>query len=155
MNAQDNRNNSGRRGSLRKALFSAIALTAALWAGEADAASVRVSVEGLRSTAGQVLVAICPAETFDAGDCRLGKILRAQDAAAPVLFDDVAPGVYAVKVVHDENGNGRLDTDWLGIPTEGYGFSNDPPKNRRPTFDSSAFRVGSMPVTMPVTLFYR
>jgi uncharacterized protein (DUF2141 family) len=40
-------------------------------------------------------------------------------------FENIPPGTYALAVIHDENANGKLDTSWLGIPTEGYGFSND------------------------------
>lgn len=40
-------------------------------------------------------------------------------------FEDIPPGTYAMAVIHDENMNGKLDTNWLGVPTEGYGFSND------------------------------
>jgi uncharacterized protein (DUF2141 family) len=39
-------------------------------------------------------------------------------------FQDIAPGMYALVAVHDENMNGKLDTNCLGVPTEGYGFSN-------------------------------
>jgi uncharacterized protein (DUF2141 family) len=42
-----------------------------------------------------------------------------------IIFEDLKPGKYAVRYFHDENGNGALDTNNLGIPTEGYGFSND------------------------------
>ena len=37
---------------------------------------------------------------------------------------DLRPGQYAVAAYHDENGNGRLDIDPTGVPTEGYGVSN-------------------------------
>lgn len=43
----------------------------------------------------------------------------------PFSFEHLPPGTYALAVYHDENGNGRLDTNFLGIPTERYGFSND------------------------------
>ena len=36
------------------------------------------------------------------------------------------PGLHAIVVHHDENGNRKLDRNWLGFPTEGYGFSNNP-----------------------------
>lgn len=42
-----------------------------------------------------------------------------------IVIDNLKPGKYAVRYFHDENGNGALDTNSLGIPTEGYGFSND------------------------------
>jgi len=40
-------------------------------------------------------------------------------------FEDIVPGTYAFAVIHDENMNGKLDTNSLGVPKEGYGFSND------------------------------
>lgn len=140
---------------MRKLWVTATAFALAAWSLPAKAGSVSVAVDGLRGNTGQILVAICTADTFEGNDCPLGRVVRAGEAPPAILFEAVMPGLYAVKVVHDANGNGRLDTDWLGIPTEGYGLSNNPPKNRRPTFDSSAFRVGESPVAIPVTLFYR
>jgi uncharacterized protein (DUF2141 family) len=46
-------------------------------------------------------------------------------AKTTCAFEDVAPGTYAVAVVHDENANGRLDKNLFGVPTEGYGVSNN------------------------------
>ena len=40
-------------------------------------------------------------------------------------FQSVPAGTYAVAVVHDENGNQKLDSNWFGLPTEGYGVSNN------------------------------
>ncbi len=40
-------------------------------------------------------------------------------------FDGVAPGTYAMTFIHDENDNGKLDKNFLGMPTEGYGVSNN------------------------------
>lgn len=45
--------------------------------------------------------------------------------AAQACFAVSAPGTYAVAVFHDENNNHHLDTNFLGLPTEGYGFSNN------------------------------
>jgi uncharacterized protein (DUF2141 family) len=39
---------------------------------------------------------------------------------------ELAAGEYAVTVIHDENADGKLDTNLIGIPTEGFGFSNNP-----------------------------
>lgn len=46
-------------------------------------------------------------------------------AATELDFVDLPPGSYAVALFHDENDNGRLDKRF-GIPTEGFGFSNNP-----------------------------
>src|SRR4029077_20500785 len=51
--------------------------------------------------------------------------MKVSDMQARCDFENIAPGTYALVVVHDENMNGKLDTSWLGIPKEGYGFSND------------------------------
>jgi uncharacterized protein (DUF2141 family) len=43
-----------------------------------------------------------------------------------VHFDSLTPGTVAVRLFHDENSDGKLNTNFLGIPREGYGFSNNP-----------------------------
>jgi uncharacterized protein (DUF2141 family) len=63
---------------------------------------------------------------------------------AACVFEGLAPGAYAVAVVHDENGNGRLDKNFVGIPSEGYGVSN----NRTyamasPKWDESRFTLAA------------
>jgi uncharacterized protein (DUF2141 family) len=52
-------------------------------------------------------------------------VIKVRSAEARCDFEAIPPGTYALAVIHDENSNGKLDTNWLGTPTEGYGFSND------------------------------
>ncbi len=52
-----------------------------------------------------------------------------------IIIQNLKPGKYAFKYFHDENRNSNLDVNWLGIPTEGYGFSN----NASGTFGPPAF----------------
>ena len=60
-----------------------------------------------------------------------------------MVFDDLAPGIYAVGAYHDENNNNRLDTDFIGYPTEGYALSNGiRAVISRPRFIDAAFAVG-------------
>lgn len=47
------------------------------------------------------------------------------DNSCTLIFKDLPRGSYAVRYFHDENGNDELDTNILGIPKEGFGFSND------------------------------
>lgn len=72
-----------------------------------------------------------------------------------VDFANTPFGDYAIGVLHDENENGRMDTNWLGIPLEGYGASNNP-RNRisAPSFKSALFRVTSPSLTLSITLNY-
>ena len=60
-----------------------------------------------------------------------------------ILSFDAPPGTYAVAVHHDANANGRMDSNFFGMPKEGYGVSNDVrPKFRAPRFSEAAVRVG-------------
>jgi uncharacterized protein (DUF2141 family) len=71
-------------------------------------------------------------------------------------FPNMAPGTYAAAVIHDENSNNKLDKNFLGVPTEGYGISNNHTHAlRRPTWDESKLVVnGATTVTTRVSLRY-
>ena len=61
---------------------------------------------------------------------------------AQANFETVSEGTYAVSVIHDANNNKKFDTNFLGIPTEGYGSSqNDLPFAAAPKFDANKFTV--------------
>ena len=55
----------------------------------------------------------------------MGEIVDIEDQSCTVTFKDVPAGTYAVSYIHDENGNGKMDTNFMGIPKEGYGCSNN------------------------------
>ena len=62
--------------------------------------------------------------------------------AATAVFENVPEGTYAVSVIHDANNNNKFDTNFLGIPTEGYGASkNKLPFAAAPKFDANKFTV--------------
>lgn len=49
-----------------------------------------------------------------------------QDKKCVFVIENLKPGKYAAKFIHDENNNEKLETNWMGIPREGFGFSNNP-----------------------------
>ena len=55
----------------------------------------------------------------------IGKVLPIINKQVIVVIDSLVYGEYAVRVFHDENKNKKIDTNFLGIPTEDYGYSND------------------------------
>ncbi len=74
--------------------------------------------------------------------------------AAHVALSVPAGANYAIAIVHDENGNGRLDT-MLAMPREGFGFSRNPRlRMGPPPFAEAAFTVGSATVQQDVRLRY-
>ncbi|MGF1612175.1 MAG: DUF2141 domain-containing protein [Kiloniellales bacterium] len=93
----------------------------------AGSASLTVIVENLRNTEGTLRVAIWDSEDgFADGDQSVaGAALPASDEELRFVFDNLAPGRYAVAVYHDENDNGKFDRTLIGLPAEGLGFSND------------------------------
>jgi uncharacterized protein (DUF2141 family) len=65
-----------------------------------------------------------------------------------------APGTWALAVIHDENGNGRLDK-FMAIPREGFGFSRNPRiRMGPPRFEEVRFEVGGTPVRQVVRMKY-
>jgi len=82
-------------------------------------------------------------------------IIKIRKTQARCDFEDIPPGTYAMVVVHDENMNGKLDTNWLGLPVEGYGFSNDATATfGAPSFEVASFQYDGQSVEMTMTLHY-
>ncbi len=82
-------------------------------------------------------------------------MLRIQDTRARCHFLDIPPGRYALAVIHDENLDGKLATNWLGAPTEGYGFSNDVTATlSAPSFEDARFEYDGRDLDMTISLNY-
>jgi uncharacterized protein (DUF2141 family) len=121
----------------------AFSILLAATSARAEPGVVTVTISGVRSNAGHVLVAICDRATFLEPNCRYAGRTAASPGAVTVRIAGVPLGVYAAQAFHDENDNGKIDRNFLGIPREGLGFSNDA-KMRfgPPSFDDAAFSLG-------------
>ncbi len=130
-----------------------IGLAFAAGAGAAEAATVEVRASGLKDADGRVLFSLCPEEGYgEWSTCALG-VVDAAEGEVSYLFEEVAPGVYGVNVIHDRNRNGKLDLRWWGPPAESYGASNDPkPRIGPPRFDDIKFTVGDNDMVVVVTM---
>ncbi|MFY9641099.1 MAG: DUF2141 domain-containing protein [Rhodomicrobium sp.] len=114
-----------------------------------QAADLNVTVGNLRSNQGQVIICVFSADSSDKSefpDCAKGRPVRS--AMAPVsggkvvmTFNGLKDGVYSVAIIHDENGNGQLDTNFLGIPAEGVGVSTNPRVFGKPHFEQGQFAI--------------
>lgn len=108
--------------------------------------TLEVGVEGLRNQRGIVRICLTRDPRYFPrcqGDPSAMRINVPVAQARGLRFDGVPQGAYAISAMHDENGNGRLDT-FLGIPREGFGFSRNP----RVTFGPPRFeqvRFGVQP----------
>ncbi len=82
-------------------------------------------------------------------------VIKVRKTEARCDFEDIPPGTYAITIIHDENMNGKLDTNWLGIPKEGYGFSNDvKPLLGAPPFSAASFRYDGGTLDLTIRLHY-
>jgi uncharacterized protein (DUF2141 family) len=108
----------------------------------ARAATLEVTVTGIRNAAGDIRVAICSRARFLQETCEHVAHAPAAVGSVTLRVPDVPPGVWAAQAFHDENRDGKIDTV-LGIPTEGLGFSNDAAfRFGPPDFNEAAFRLG-------------
>ena len=104
---------------------------------------LEVTVTGIRSDSGTVLVAVCDQATFLHETCRYKGRAPAAIGSVVVRIPGVPPGTYAAQAYGDENDNGKIDRTLFGIPTEGLGFSNDARMRfGPPSFADAAFTLG-------------
>ena len=147
--------------------FLALIASAALWAGAAAAAectsapgatTLAVHVEGVRVATGDVTVTVYPDDPkrFLAPKSKLAR--ERPTATMPettACFTLPGPGYYAVAVYHDANGDNKFGRTLVGLPAEGFGFSNDPSTlTGLPSFKSVRFKVGPGETQLPVKLRY-
>jgi len=114
-----------------------------------DAVTLTVRIVNVRSANGVVRIALFqsaggfPADASKALRTEPAKI-DPQTLTAQAVFSGIPQGTYAVMVFHDENGNGKLDKNMVGIPKEGYGASNNAAKKMHaPVFDEAKFSLTS------------
>lgn len=123
-------------------LSGGLLLAAAIATPAASAATVEVRVTAVAGGKGTVKVAVCDRERF-LKQCAYSASAPARDGENVILVPNVPKGTWAVLAYQDENGNGALDRNLLGIPKENYGFSRDAAsKFGPPGFDDAAIEVG-------------
>ncbi|KQT42944.1 hypothetical protein ASG43_15450 [Aureimonas sp. Leaf454] len=112
--------------------------------GIASAGDLSLSIDGLRNRQGNVSICLFLRQGRfpDCADpsSTVRRTVPAKAAGTPILFRDLPPGTYAVTVLHDEDADGALDSNLLGIPREGIGITNNRlPRFSAPTYADAAF----------------
>ena len=107
---------------------------------------ITVKVSNIREASGRIAVGLFNhPETFpDMGRQYKGAFVDISDAAVTHTFTGIPSGTYAIAVYHDINDNRKLDTNFMKIPREPYGFSQGvKPRFGPPKFDDAAFVVNA------------
>jgi uncharacterized protein (DUF2141 family) len=116
---------------------------------------LKVVIGGMKNEKGDVKVALFNSrEGFERNGTEFrtarGEI---KEGKSECEFNDIPFGVYAVKVYHDENGNGKLDKNAMGQPRERYGFSNNARSTfGPPNYDSAKFVFDGADTVLKITL---
>jgi uncharacterized protein (DUF2141 family) len=106
--------------------------------------------DSLRDRKGQMLLVVFDSPDGWPGDDDDSKAIRhlvahldgKGEGTISTMATTLPAGTYAASVLHDENNNGEMDTGFLGVPLEGYGFTNNPKVMfERPKFDQCVFEV--------------
>ena len=119
------------------------------------AADLQIHIEGIRKQEGLVKVVLMGSADAWEGSASPARSIGAApdgDGTLSLRMADLPPGNYALRVMHDENGNGKFDTNLVGMPTEGYGFSNNPRVMRAATFEEARFEVVATGTTARISL---
>jgi uncharacterized protein (DUF2141 family) len=137
---------------------SAFAATADDCEGHESQTKLTVQVTGVRAAKGEMAVTLYPddAKRFLAPHQKMARVRAvAQAPMTTACFWLPAPGYYALAVYHDENGNRDFDRTVLGLPAEGFAFSNDPPTpTALPPFKAVRFKAGEGETKIKVKLRY-
>lgn len=131
----------------------------ALALGQSPCPGIHVKILNIRSSTGTVACALFESpDGFPTDYLRTATnvmVIKIRKDQARCDFEDIPQGTYAMAVIHDENMNGKLDTNWLGIPTEGYGFSNDAKGViGAPAFSAASFPYNGQNLDLTMSLRY-
>lgn len=131
----------------------AVLLALAVAAGTAHAGDLAIRIDDVKTTQGQLMVAL-----YSSADGFLKDSVRASAAPATagsttVVFKDLPAGDYGIALYHDANGNGKMDRNAMGLPVEDYAFSNNAIGNMGPpSFDQAKFALPQGGTTVTVSL---
>jgi uncharacterized protein (DUF2141 family) len=147
------------------AVWSSVLLVMVLWSGTvmaqgpqkegAETGALKISITGFNNDRGSARIALCNSkEDFK----KKGGWFRSD--AAPIkggrsewTFTNLPFGTYAVKAYHDENDNGKLDSNTFGAPKEQYGFSNNVRATfGPPSFEDARFTIDKAEVTITIAV---
>lgn len=120
--------------------------------------TIVVELEGFRNNQGNVIVSLFRKSKGFPED--MDEAVKNTDAAiaerrARVVFDKIPYGEYALSVLHDENNNGKMDSNLMGFPKEGHGASNNPQRQfAPPKFEDARFLLDSEGLVLTVKVRY-
>jgi len=118
-------------------------------------ASVEVIVKNIKKPKGTIRIGLFTNEKDFMKTPVQGKVVKATGTEVTVIFENLPAGDYAVSVIHDENENGELDSNKMGIPKEGFAFGNNAMGSfGPPSFEKAKITLNGKNIVQTVNLKY-
>jgi len=118
-----------------------------------DAANLTVKIKDISQPHGHLMVALFAGkEAYNKDKSDWSSKIEVTENEEQVTFENVPDGDYAIKLFHDENDNHKMDTNIVGIPKEGYGFSNNVGRFGQPAYKKAKFIIKN-DTTIDINLF--
>lgn len=119
----------------------------------ANASDLTVTVEGIADAKGTIMLGLFDEATYNGDGAVNGANLKVEGASVTATFEGLEPGEYAVRLYHDLNDDGEMNTNPFGMPTEPYAFSNDAKGRFGPAkWDAAKFVVEADGTTHTITM---
>ena len=119
---------------------------------ETKGQDITVTIHNIANNRGHVVIGLHTADTFMKSDAIQQTAEKVKDGKVIVTFKNVAPGNYALLVLHDENDNKRMDFEPSGMPIESFGISNNPMLMGPPAFSDGKFEVADKSLELTIKL---
>ena len=138
--------------AIKKWVFFALLSVSSLLA-FAQHGTLEVTVTNVTEARGTIRVGLFDNEDDFLEKAAYGKVVAANGSSVVVRMERIPHGTYGVSVIHDENENGKLDTNAVGIPKEGFGFGNNAMGLfGPPSFEKASVTIGESPAIQELRL---
>ncbi|TMM56862.1 DUF2141 domain-containing protein [Maribacter algarum] len=118
-----------------------------------ETTTIEVEITHIDNDEGQMLIGLYDSESNWLKKLYKGTFGVIEYGSSSAIFKDVPSGTYAISVFHDENNDGKLDTNFFGIPSEDTGSSNDAPAMfGPPKWEDAKFEVKGRTVKQVIQL---
>lgn len=106
--------------------------------------SLQVNVTGIKRVSGKIGLCLITDKSEFMSDCSYYREYEVTAKELVIALPDLMSNDYAITIYHDRNSNDKLDTNFLGLPKERYGFSNNPSTRfGPPSFKKCLFKLDS------------
>ncbi len=117
------------------------------------ASELTITVQGIEKPEGTIMLGLFDEATYDGNGAVNGANLTVEGDTITATFEGLAPGEYAVKLYHDVNDDGEMNTNPFGMPVEPFAFSNDAKGRFGPAkWDAAKFTVGDEATSHTITM---